>query len=172
MCINTPLNLPLMRKKLAIVGDSAGASLAAATSLVMREKPIELSAQALIYPALGADLSLPSFTENAEVPGLSESEMVFFFTSYIGGEDLPDPLAAPLTVKDISNLPPTFITVAQFDPLRDDGIHFARRLQAAGVENIIRTEPGLGHSFMWVRHSSPIAAAALEALCAFLSSKL
>ncbi len=156
------------KSKLNIIGDSAGGSLAAATSMALRRSPIAIKSQALIYPALGADMSLPSYSENAHVPGLSEAEMVFFYTSYIGGEVAPDPLAAPLTVVDVSQLPPTFITVAEFDPLRDDGVKFAEKLQDANIPVTLRIEPGVGHAYMWVRRTSPVAGQALEALCRFL----
>lgn len=158
--------------RLAIIGDSAGASLAAGSCLLLRDSDVSLCAQALVYPALASDMDRPSYKENADVPGLSEAEMRFFFISYVGSEILPDPLAAPLAVDDVSGVPDAYITVAQFDPLRDDGIDYASKLKAAGVAVTVRTEPGLGHAYLWVRRTSKTAGDALDSLCAFVREKL
>lgn len=158
--------------RLALVGDSAGGNLAAASALSLRGGPVTLAAQVLIYPALGADTTLPAFAENRDVPGLSEADIIYFFTRYIGSTTaLPDPLAAPLTVEDLADLPPTLISAAEYDPLRDDGRLFAERMRAAGGDVELRVEPGVGHSYLWVRRQSVVASSAFDAVTAFLRER-
>lgn len=154
---------------IAIMGDSAGSSLAVAASLQLRGQAAQPARLALIYPALGADIDRPSFQENANVPGLSPDLMRFFFTSYIAGEQLPDAMAAPLLVEDLSGLPPVYISAAQFDPLRDDATDFKHRLDEINSPAQLRIEKGLGHGYLWVRRQSPAAADAFTAVVVFLS---
>lgn len=158
--------------RMMISADSAGTNLGVAAALTLRGTSAAPKALALVYPALGADMDRPSFAENADVPGLTPASMRFFFTSYIGGEVLPDPLAAPLTVDDLGGLPPVFISCAELDPLRDDATDFAARLEAIDQSVTLRIERGLGHGFLWVRKQSPAAGAAFEALCRFIVSSI
>ena len=66
--------------------------------------------------------------------------------------------------KDVSGLPPTFITVAAHDPLHDDGVIFAEKLKAAGVAVHLREEPALAHSYWRSRHHSKAAMAGFRAI--------
>lgn len=156
-------------ERLVISADSAGASLALAATLTLRGEAASPRAVALVYPGLGADMDRPSFAEHADVPGLTPELMRFFFVSYIGGETLPDPLAAPLTVEDLSGLPPLFVSVAELDPLRDDGTDLAARLDGLDAPVTLRVEPGLGHGYLWIRRRSEAAGEAFDALCEFLA---
>lgn len=155
--------------RISLCGDSAGGSLALSSCLQLRGSSAMPCSLALIYPAVGADIDRPSFIENRDVPGLSPELMRFFFMSYIGGDTLPDELAAPLLMEDLSGLPPVFISGAQFDPLRDDSSDLAARLQDSGVDTELRIEPGLGHGYLWVRHDSRPAAEAFTAAVRFLA---
>ena len=166
--VDEPDALGVDPARIVASGDSAGASLALAAALTLRGERAAPRALALVYPGIGADIDRPSFAENADVPGLTPELMRFFFVSYLGGETLPDPLAAPLTAPDLSGLPPLLISVAELDPLRDDGTDLAARLEGGATPVTLRVEPGLGHGYLWVRHRSPAAGAAFEALCAFL----
>lgn len=82
-----------------------------------------------------------------------------------------DKKAVPNLAFDVSNLPPCFITVAGHDPLYDDGVLFAQKLNAAGVSCTLRKEPELAHSYMRARNVSVPAKkgfdAIVEALKAF-----
>lgn len=153
-------------------GDSAGGQMTAGLSLYLRDHSLApLSGMVLIYPVLGADLNTPSYLRNAEAPCLTRREMVFFLESFMGSPAGParnanwtDPLAAPLLADDLSGLPPAFITVAEHDPLHDDGVMFHERLQAAGVRSELRREPELAHSYMRARHVSGPAMAGFKAI--------
>ncbi len=164
--------LQIRPDKISLMGDSAGGNLCAALAMANRssDSAIEIASQILIYPGLSADSTLPSFDENEDIPGLSRSDMAYYFQSYIGGTTLPDELAAPLTATDFSELPASFISVAEFDPLRDDGIEYARKLKVAGNSVVIYTEKGLGHSWLWVRNRSEAAKGAMQRACEFLKA--
>ena len=149
-------------------GDSAGGQMTAGLSLYLRDHGLApLAGMVLIYPVLGADVNTPSYLRNAEAPCLTRSEMVFFLESFMGSPGHPnwrDPLAAPLLAPDISGLPPAFITVAEHDPLHDDGVMFHEQLLAAGGKSTLRREPELAHSYMRARHVSKPALAGFMAI--------
>ncbi|MEX6676759.1 alpha/beta hydrolase [Pseudomonas sp. W2Oct36] len=129
-------------RRIAIAGDSAGGNLAAAVCLALRDsgerQPV---GQALIYPELGGANDLPSRHECADAPLLSTAELAYYRQLYMTADE-QSAYARPLDAGNFNDLAPAFIAVAQFDPLRDDGVCYERALREAGV----RTEfdPGLG----------------------------
>lgn len=134
--------LDLDPRRIAIAGDSAGGNLAAAVCLALRDTGERQPAgQALIYPELGGADDLPSRRECADAPLLSAAELANYRRLYLTqAED--SPYAMPLNATDFRGLAPAFIAVAQFDPLRDDGIGYERALREAGVAT--EFDPGLG----------------------------
>lgn len=141
---------------LLLAGDSAGACLCAAVSLLTRERQgAGIAAQLLFYPTLTPHQNSASYREfgNGEF-FLSRGMMRYYWDSYLPDSYLPDsgditePWAAPLLSEDLSGLPPTHIVTAEFDPLRDDGETFAKQLQAAGVKVSSQTAAGMIHGFM------------------------
>ena len=75
--------------------------------------------------------------------------MPFYVASYLGPEgDAAAPLASPLLAPDLSDLPPAFVLTAGFDPLRDEGEAYARRLEAAGVPTDYRCHESMIHGFV------------------------
>jgi acetyl esterase len=146
-------------------GDSCGGQMSMALALTLRELNLQqVNGMVLVYPALGYDMNTPSYQRNATAPSLSRAEMEFYWHSFLGPPGSPawsDPKAVP-GLADVSGLPPTVITTAAHDPLQDDGLTFARKLQAAGVTVECRDEPALGHSYMRARHYSPVAMAAFQ----------
>jgi acetyl esterase len=74
-------------------------------------------------------------------------------------------VAAPLHAGSVEGLAPAFITVARFDPLRDDGRTYAARLAEAGVEVWFREEPQMVHAWLRARHMSEGARAGFKAVC-------
>jgi len=165
--------LQINSERMSLMGDSAGGNLCAALSMANRNadtNPIHIASQVLIYPCLGAQNNLPSFDENEDIPGLSRSDMDFYFQSYIGNTTMPNEFAAPLTASDFSGLPNTYISVAEFDPLRDDGLEYAKKLNSAGTPAVVRREKGLGHSWLWVRSKSNAAQQAMQAACDYLNT--
>jgi acetyl esterase len=99
--------------------------------------------------------------------------MIFYLESFLGprrGPNWRDPYAVPNFAKDLSGLPPAFISVAAHDPLYDDGIIFHDKMKKAGLQATIRKEAALAHSFMRARHVSGPAMAAFEAIVAAIRS--
>lgn len=131
-------------QRVAIAGDSAGGNLAAALCLALRDAgDIQPVAQALIYPGLGGAADLPSRSECADAPLLSRNDVEWYRTLYLSHRQQENlPYAMPMLANDFSNLAPAFIAVAQFDPLRDDGVCYHRALLEAGGES--QLYPGLG----------------------------
>ncbi|UCH73113.1 MAG: alpha/beta hydrolase [Rhodospirillales bacterium] len=158
--------------RLGVGGDSAGAALAAAVTLKARDAggpPLAL--QLLIYPTLGCDLSLSSFVENADAPGLGTGDIAAYLRLYTGREpeDISDPLAAPLLAAELAGLPPAMIAACELDPLRDEAAAWHHRLREAGVASRYYLGQGLIHGCMRARRLSPAAMRFFEAICAGLS---
>jgi len=135
--------------RIAVGGDSAGANLAAATALLARDAGLAPPAmQLLIYPVTVADEELPSRQTFGDGFLLSRPDMSFFEAHYLpAGVDRGDPRVSILGAADLSGLPPAYLAVAGFDPLRDEGVAFAKRLEEAGVPVSLRLHPGLVHTF-------------------------
>ena len=155
------------KDRIVVAGDSSGANLAAALALSVRdEAEINLKGQALIYPVLGVDFDLHSYTENADAPMLTAAGMQNYWKHYLGGDlNNADPLAAPLTSSSLENLPPALIMTAHYDPVRDDGAAYAERLSEQGVTTKYRCAPNLPHGYLRARAYSPAAAAEFACFC-------
>ncbi|MCP1453764.1 alpha/beta hydrolase [Pseudomonas kilonensis] len=155
-----------------VVGDSAGGNLAAALCLALRDAGQALPrAQVLIYPALGGPATLPSRHECADAPLLSSNDLDSYHTLYLNGAQ-PSPLAMPLLADHLSGLPPALIAVAQWDPLRDDGILYSERLNAAGVASVLYMGEGLVHGCLRGRGQVPEVDRMYRTLLAYLADML
>lgn len=162
-------------QNIVAAGDSAGGQMSAGLALHLKALGLpQLKGMVLIYPVLGVDIETPSYHRNANATGLTRADMIYYLTSFLGPEGNPnwrDEKAVPNLAQDVSGLPPTFITVAGHDPLHDDGIIFAKKLNAAGIACTVREEPDLAHSYMRARNISGPAKkgfdAIVEALKAF-----
>lgn len=135
--------------RLALCGDSAGGNLAAVVAQVLRDGGPPIAHQALLYPATDATLGSPSIREHADGHILTRADIDAFRAHYLGpdGLDPTDPLVSPLLAADLSGLPPALIQTADLDPLRDDGIRYARALESAGVRVRLTNYLGAPHGF-------------------------
>lgn len=134
---------------IAIGGDSAGANLAAAMTLVYRGTACRLQKQLLIYPACDFDMDRPSYRENPDGPIVTVASMPAVNAMYCRDPaDLKNPLSAPLHAQSHAGLPPAWVAVAEHDPLRDSGVAYAEALQAAGVPLQLDRGPGLIHGYL------------------------
>ncbi|TFB15095.1 alpha/beta hydrolase [Filobacillus milosensis] len=134
---------------MVIGGDSAGGNLAAAVSMMAkdREGP-PIAAQVLVYPVTNLSYDTSSYDEFAEGYGLDRDLMKWFGQHYVREEeDFYNPYVAPLTCEDLSGLPPSIVIVAENDVLRDEGLAFARRLKEAGVKMDAKLELGVVHGY-------------------------
>lgn len=140
-------------EKITIVGDSAGGNLAAAVSLMARDKGEFMpNRQILIYPALNncytEESPYRSVKENGEDYLLTAVKMENYISLYQRSpEDRDNPYFSPLQEKNLKDLPDTLILTAEFDPLRDEGEEYARRLQEAGNNVELHRIPGALHGF-------------------------
>lgn len=141
-------------KRIVLLGDSAGANLAAAAALVLRDDPeTSVDAQVLLYPCLApAELTnFPSYEDFSDGPLMTRREMDWFWNHYLASPaDGMNPLAAPLFAEDLRGLPSATIVVAEMDPLRDEGVAYAAALRDAGVEVEVVTFAGAAHGFWWM----------------------
>ena len=135
--------------RIGVGGDSAGANLAAAVCLTSRDRELpNPSMQLLIYPVTETAGTARSRRTFAEGFLLTRGDMDWFEERYLPPEvDREDPRVALLNAENLSGLPPAYIAVAGFDPLRDEGEAYAERLREAGVQVALRRHPGLVHSY-------------------------
>lgn len=134
--------------RIAVGGDSAGGNLAA---VVAQLRPVDLRHQMLIYPVTDARRGSQSYRDNAEGYRLTAASMKWFCDHYLSGghgsEDDPrvSPLCAPESA--LAGAPPALVITAEYDPLRDEGEEYARRLIAAGVPCTLTRYYGQIHGF-------------------------
>ena len=96
----------------------------------------KLAFQLLVYPvtAPARGTKLESYTQNADGYLAHRAAMEWFWDHYLASPgDGRNPYASPLLAPDLAGLPPAMVVTAQFDPLRDEGRAYARRLREASV---------------------------------------
>ncbi len=135
--------------RLAVAGDSAGGNLAAVVAQMARDRNgPTLRFQALVYPCCDMEPSRwPSMKENENGPFLTKEMMEWFYNHYVGDQDPLVPYISPIRADDLSGLPDALIITAEYDPLRDEGEAYGKRLQEAGVEAEIVRVDGMFHGF-------------------------
>lgn len=149
--VNKSLNIN--SENITLAGDSAGGNLAAALSLLARDRGEFIpKRQILVYPCVNCDFSdetiYPSIIENGSDYLLTRKNLVDYVEMYKGcDEDLKNPYFAPILAKDFSNQPKTLIVTAEFDPLRDEGEAYGVKLREAGNEVEIHRIPDALHGF-------------------------
>jgi acetyl esterase len=161
--------------RIAVGGDSAGGNLAAVTALLARDRGgPPLRSQLLIYPCTDALMSYPSMVENAEGYFLTRAAMQWFYSHYLGAaqDAAKDPSVSPLYADDLAGLPPALIITAQFDPLRDEGEAYGRRLQEAGVPVTVSRYDGQIHGFFGLTMVLDGGKQAMHESCAALNRAL
>ncbi|GAB2744538.1 alpha/beta hydrolase [Sinomonas soli] len=162
-------------RTLAVAGDSSGGTFAAAVASMAHDDGFEkITHQVLYYPSLDLDFDedrYPSLRENATGYGLETAGLRPFNAFYLdSGADPADPLVSPIRREDLTGLPPALILTAEFDPLRDEGELYGRRLADAGVDTTVTRYAGANHGFVanfgWI----PEYAAAFAQTRDFLAS--
>lgn len=149
-----------------LLGDSAGASIAASLCHHLRNCNQAPIGQVLIYPMLGSNWHRPSFLEHANAPMLTTQDVIFYARMRCGNdpERWDEPQCSPLNDPDMSGLPPTVIFAAEFDPLRDDGKAYCDAINAAGGEARFIEGLGLVHSWLLARNTVQTASKAFDDL--------
>ncbi|MEX0958352.1 MAG: alpha/beta hydrolase [Burkholderiales bacterium] len=136
-------------ERIAVGGDSAGANLATVAALLARDTGFpRLVFQLLIYPCVAPEPEMPSHHKFAEGYVLTRKTVTWFFKQYLRSrKDENDPRYAPLIADDLSGLPPALVLVAGYDPLRDEGVEYAKRLVEAGNRVRLSNYEGMIHGF-------------------------
>ena len=149
-------------KKLVLAGESAGGALTASLSQMVRDrdfmKPIF---QMLIYPVTSCKLDSNSMVKMPDAPVWGAKNARISWEKYLNGHDEIPKYASPLENNNFSALPPAYIEPCEFDVLRDEGIAYAIKLEAADVPVELNITKGTIHAFDLNKESS-ITKAAME----------
>lgn len=163
---NTAMLPGIGPESITLIGDSAGGNLAAAVSLMARDRgAFAVKRQILLYPATAGDHS-----DTASYPSLRTNGTDFLLTTrrvqeYLSlyqrdASDEKNPYFAPLMAQDFSRQPDTLLITAEFDPLRDEGEAYGEALRAAGnrvqilrMANALHGFLSLPPHFAHVRHT-------------------
>ena len=156
-------------KRVGVAGDSAGGNLAAVTAIACRDAGIKLAAQLLVYPVTDVvgnfadakeNARFPSRWENAEGYFLSRAVMEWFCGHYLADTAHgTDWRVSPLRARTLKGLAPAIVTTAWFDPLRDEGVAYAKALAEAGVPTKHHPGWGLIHGYFGLGDASDTARA-------------
>jgi acetyl esterase len=167
--------------RIAIGGDSAGANLALAAAMMLRQASHTPPPCALVlnYGTFFHDVDSPSHRlYGGPAYSLTSDEMLGFWRDYLGDSAtrpaVVDPLAEPLraSLDDLAGLPPCYLAIAQCDVLRDDSIAMAARLAAAGVAVHSVVYEGATHSFLEAMETAAVSRRALDETAAWLRVQL
>lgn len=143
----------IKNKNIIIIGDSAGGNIAAAVSMMARDKgEFVVKNQILIYPCTDNDYSknskYPSVIENGKDYLLTRRELRKYMSLYAkSDEDKENPYFSPIKAENFENMPRTLLITAEFDPLRDEGEAFGKKLAEAGNEIVSYRIDGAIHGF-------------------------
>jgi acetyl esterase len=140
-------SLGIDNSRMAVGGDSAGGNLAAAVALA---EVVPLKFQMLIYPAVDMRMESPSINENANAPILTKAVMSWFVAHYMSSDtDRTNINASPMLASDelLKKMPPAIVITAQYDPLRDEGEAYGKRLVENGISTTITRYNGAFHGF-------------------------
>jgi acetyl esterase/lipase len=164
-------------QRLAVVGNSAGGNLAAATALTaVSKKGPQLKFQLLFWPVTDSNFETVSYNQYATARFLTKNMMIWFWDSYIPKAQRDDIFASPLKARlsDLKGLPPTLVQTAENDVLRDEGEAYARKLDEAGVDVTLVRMEGLIHDYGLLNPLAnvPAVQSALRAAAAELKNAL
>jgi len=135
-------------ERFIVAGDSSGGNLAAALTLRLHAaRPVQPDLQLLLYPALDASCSRPSYRSFATGYNLTATQMAWYWDAYRGGARADVHELAPLSATELPRVP-TVIAIASADVLRDDGLDYAERLRGNGVPVRLVDCEGMIHGFL------------------------
>lgn len=148
--------------RIALGGESAGANLAAALTMRLRDAgALQPVFQLLVHPVTDLSFDFPAM-DQVEVPGLSRTYLENVRDFYVGAEDYGHPEISPLRAERHDRLAQAIVLTASEDPLRDDGEAYAAALSRAGVEVLACRLSGLPHGFLFLPATIPIISRAYD----------
>jgi acetyl esterase len=136
--------------RIAVGGESCGANLAAAVTLMSRDrKEFKLKFQLLLYPVTTNELNKTVYKESLDQSYITFDVMSLFWNLYLTNpEDGNNSYASPLKARSLANLPPVYIVTAEFDPLHEEGEAYAKRLKEFNVPVKSKRYLGAIHFFL------------------------
>lgn len=151
--------------QIIVGGDSAGGNLAAAVSLMARDKGgPEIDYQVLVYPTTTFSYEFADEPQGGGNYFITEPDLQWSWDNYLANDvDGMSPYASPLQARDLSGLPPATVLTAEFDPLKEEGVAYAERLADAGVSVEHTHYDRMIHSF-FTNLAEPRVETAWEAL--------
>jgi acetyl esterase len=151
--------------RIAVGGDSAGGNLSAVIAQLAKEKGApKIAFQLLMFPATQIGQETASMREFSVGYFLDRQTMDWFYAQYApAGTDKTDLRLSPLHAPDLSGLPPAYVLLGGFDPLHDEGLQYAQKLRAAGVEVEVADYKGMVHTFTYMQTLLPQAREAVTA---------
>jgi len=161
--LNSAVELGTDSGRIAIGGDSAGGNIAIAVTLQCKQQQLaQPYYQVQIYPSIDYRMGYPSIEEFAEGYFLTKADKQWFRSQFLESEErASDPLVSSL-LADLSGLPPALVITAGFDPLRDEGEAFAKRLAEHGVEVEHLCYTDMIHAFVSFAGGIPAGMTAME----------
>lgn len=144
--------------RVAVGGDSAGGTLAAACAIQAKLASLPLALQLLFYPGCAAHQDTPSHKTFAHGFLLEEPSITYFFNHYLrSAADRDDWRFSPLNAPDVDGVAPAWFGLAECDPLVDEGILYADKLRASGVAVDLEIYRGVVHEFIKMGRAIPEA---------------
>lgn len=135
--------------KIVIAGDSAGGNLALAVTLMARDRGTRIpNAELLIYPVTDRRMITETMKKYVDTPIWNANLSKIMWRAYLGNQH-PKKIeyASPIEAESFKNFPPTYIEVAQYDALHDDGVSLYNKLQKQSIECEIHDIIGACHGF-------------------------
>jgi acetyl esterase len=159
--------------RIAVMGDSAGANLAAAAVIRARDEGgPAIRSQVLLYPLVDPLADTASRADYAEGYLLHLDALAWFGAQYVNGpDDVTDPRLA-LPRNDLGGLPPTLVVTTEYDALRDEGEAFAEQLRRSGTTVTARRIGGLAHALYWASAAVPRSREIHDAVVGHLRASL
>jgi acetyl esterase len=133
---------------MVVLGDSAGATLAAVACNLTQADALPLAAQVLLYPTMGPEILTESVHDYGTGFFLEMEHLHYHYEEYLGEyHDHTDARITPLLADNLEQVPPAVIVVAECDPLRDEAVNYAGLLEHFGVDVELLEAEGMPHSF-------------------------
>lgn len=146
--------------RIAVGGDSAGGCLAAACTLMARDRGMRLPCfQLLVYPVLDRRMQTDSMAKYPDTPMWNAVKNKMMWEMYLpqAGE-IPIEYASPMEVESLEHLPPAYVETAEFDCLHDEGVLYAKRLIDTGIPVEVYETKGTVHGFDIIMKSDMVRA--------------
>lgn len=135
--------------QMIVAGDSAGGNLALAVSLMARDQGLRMpDAELLIYPVTDRRMATDSMKKYVDAPVFDAKLSQMMWDAYLGREQ-PERIeyASPLEAVSFARFPPTYVEVAEFDALHDEGVLLHQKLRAQGIPAELHEVKGACHGF-------------------------